>query len=68
MEDFKKIFYDKKEGLTNINKLYEILERELGSKVGEYRKKWKDIEKTGVASKYPLHLNFELNFMLLFKQ
>jgi hypothetical protein len=23
MEDFKKIFYDKKEGLTNINKLYE---------------------------------------------
>ena len=26
MEDFKKIFYDKKEGLTNINKLYEKIQ------------------------------------------
>jgi len=42
--------------------LYKIMEEKLGSKIGEYRKKWEAAGKDGIVLDYPLHLNFELNF------
>lgn len=41
---------------------YQTLERELGSRVSEYRKKWEIAGKRKTVFKYPLHLNLELSF------
>jgi len=42
--------------------MYNILEKELGSFVGDYRKKWKETEDQKKVFDYPLHLNFEIVF------
>ena len=45
-----------------MNKLYKILENNLGAKITEYREKWSNAGKDGYVPNYPLHLNFELNY------
>lgn len=42
--------------------MYKILEKELGLSYSGYRKKWKSSGKGEINLKYPLHINFELNF------
>lgn len=41
---------------------YEIIEKKLGLKIGEYRKKWERAGRDEGYFDYPLHLNFELTF------
>jgi len=42
------------------NKIYNFLEKEIGDKFKEYRKKWEECKDIKNISNYPLHLNFEL--------
>lgn len=45
-----------------MSEIYDILEKKIGDKIGEYRSKWSRAGKQDYVPEYPLHLNFELNF------